>query len=43
MVERTQHVMGMPVTASVRDPRFDPCALDAAFAELHAIDARFST
>jgi FAD:protein FMN transferase len=35
--------MGMPVTATVRDPGFDPRALDAAFAELRAVDARFST
>jgi thiamine biosynthesis lipoprotein len=43
VVERTEHVMGMPVTATVRDPGFDPRALDAAFAELRAVDARFST
>jgi thiamine biosynthesis lipoprotein len=35
--------MGMPVTATVRDPGFEPRALDAAFAELRAADARFST
>ena len=35
--------MGMPVTATVRDPGFDPSELDAAFAELRAVDARFST
>jgi thiamine biosynthesis lipoprotein len=35
--------MGMPVTATVRDPGFDPRALDPAFAHLRAIDARFST
>jgi thiamine biosynthesis lipoprotein len=35
--------MGMPVTAIVRDPGFEPRALDAAFAELRAVDARFST
>ena len=35
--------MGMPVTATVRDPGFDPRGLDAAFRELREIDARFST
>ena len=35
--------MGMPVTATVRDPGVDPQALDPAFAELRAVDARFST
>jgi FAD:protein FMN transferase len=42
-VERTEHVMGMPVTAHVRDPGFAPEGLDAAFAWLREVDARFST
>jgi thiamine biosynthesis lipoprotein len=35
--------MGMPLTATVRDPGFDPRGLDAAFRELRDLDARFST
>ena len=35
--------MGMPVTATVRDPGFEPSGLDTAFAELRAVDERFST
>jgi len=35
--------MGMPVTARVRDPAFDPAALDPAFAWLERVDALFST
>ena len=42
-VERTEHVMGMPVTAHVRDPDFDAAGLDAAFAWLRDVDAQFST
>ena len=42
-VERTEHVMGMPVTAHVRDPGFDAAALDPAFAWLRRADALFST
>jgi FAD:protein FMN transferase len=42
-VERTEHVMGMPVTAHVRDRGFEPGGLDAAFAWLRDVDALFST
>jgi thiamine biosynthesis lipoprotein len=35
--------MGMPVTATVRDPGYDPAALDPAFAWLERVDALFST
>ena len=35
--------MGMPVTAHVRDPGYDPVALDPAFAWLEHVDALFST
>lgn len=35
--------MGMPVTAHVRDPGYDPAALDPAFAWLEHVDALFST
>ncbi len=42
-VERTEHVMGMPVTAHVRDRNFAPGDLDAAFAWLREVDALFST
>jgi FAD:protein FMN transferase len=42
-VERTEHVMGMPVTAHVRDPGYAAKDLDAAFAWLREADALFST
>ena len=42
-VERTEHVMGMPVTAHVRDRGFAAGDLDAAFAWLREVDALFST
>ena len=42
-VERTEHVMGMPVTAHVRDPGYAPEDLDPAFAWLREADALFST
>lgn len=42
-VERTEHVMGMPVTAHVRDRGFAAGGLDAAFAWLREVDALFST
>ena len=35
--------MGMPVAAHVRDPGYDPAALDPAFSWLEQVDALFST
>ena len=39
-VERTEHVMGMPVTAHVRDRGFAAGDLDAAFAAMQELSAR---
>jgi FAD:protein FMN transferase len=40
---RLEHVMGMPVSADVRDAAVAPGALEAAFAWLAEVDATFST
>ena len=42
VVHRTEAVMGTMVSLEVREPAIDPSAVDAAFALLHDIDARFS-
>src|SRR4029077_18854660 len=41
-MHRTEAVMGTMVSLEVREPSVDPGAVDAAFALLHEIDARFS-
>ena len=43
VVERVEHVMGMPVRVDVRDAGAGPAALDAVFAWLRFVDATFST
>ena len=43
MVERVEHVMGMPVRVDVRDAGAGPAACDAVFAWLRFVDATFST
>jgi FAD:protein FMN transferase len=43
VIDRIEHVMGMPVRAVVRDPCCDRAALDEVFAWLRWVDATFST
>jgi FAD:protein FMN transferase len=42
-VRRVELIMGMPIIVDVRDEGADAALLDAAFAELRSVDARFST
>jgi thiamine biosynthesis lipoprotein len=42
VVDRVEHVMGMPVRAVVRDAAVDGAALDGVFAWLRWVDATFS-
>lgn len=43
MIERIEHVMGMPVRVDIRDPDVDRTAVDDVFAWLRLVDATFST
>lgn len=43
MIDRLEHVMGMPVRVLVRDPDVAPVAVDEAFSWLRSVDAIFST
>jgi thiamine biosynthesis lipoprotein len=43
VIERVEHVMGMPVRVVVRDAGCDPAAIDSVFAWLRFVDAMFST